>query len=430
MVKQDQDPVSHPQYSSNPISSTAGSSAKIGPFSSFSSINYRWFWLSGFAAGFTMQMRQISRGWLVYRMSQSPLALAFTMASFGVPMTFFSPVGGALADRLPKRTLIFVSNMLSGLSSLVVAILISQNLIQLWHLFVIGFLDGILNAFNMPSRQSIIPSLVARERLVNAIALSVGAMNVSRIAAPAMAGVMIPWIGLGGVYSVMALLNVVAAVTIVAITVSGTESQEWKDWNLSQEVFNGLKYVATNRALLSVLLLAFVAIVLGMGFQVLLPAFVVEALDGDARDLGNLMAFSGVGAMLGSLGLAFMGNPLHKGRILLSSISLWAVAVLMFSVSRNSALASCMLLIVGFATSVFMSMNMAIMQLLSSKEMYGRVMSISMMTWGLMPLGIIPLSALAGQVGTPNALAASAVALVVVSASFPIFNKTVRQLKA
>ena len=86
MVKQDQDPVSHPQYSSNPISSTAGSSAKIGPFSSFSSINYRWFWLSGFAAGFTMQMRQISRGWLVYRMSQSPLALAFTMASFGVPI--------------------------------------------------------------------------------------------------------------------------------------------------------------------------------------------------------------------------------------------------------------------------------------------------------------------------------------------------------
>lgn len=430
MVKQDQGPVSYPQYSSTPISATGVSSFKIGPFSSFSSTNYRWFWLSGFAAGFTMQMRQISRGWLVYRMSQSPLALALTMASFGVPMTFFSPVGGALADRLPKRTLIFVSNMLSGLSSLVVAILITQNLIQLWHLFAIGFLDGILNAFNMPSRQGIIPSLVAREKLVNAIALSVGAMNVSRIAAPAMAGVMIPWIGLAGVYYVMALLNVIAAVTIVAINVSGTEPQEWKDWNLSQEVLNGLKYVATNRALLSVLLLAFVAIVLGMGFQVLLPAFVVEALDGDARDLGTLMAFSGVGAMLGSLGLAFMGNPPHKGRILLGSISLWAVAVLVFALSRNPALASGMLFVVGFATSVFMSMNMAIMQLLSSKNMYGRVMSISMMTWGLMPLGIIPLSALAAQVGTPDALAASAVALVIVSAVFPIFNKTIRQLKA
>ena len=161
MVNQDQGPVSLPQYSSTPISSTDVSPLKIGPFSSFSSTNYRWFWLSGFAAGFTMQMRQISRGWLVYRMSQSPLALALTMASFGVPMTFFSPVGGALADRLPKRTLIFVSNMLSGLSSLIVAVLVTQNLIQLWHLFVIGFLDGILNAFNMPSRQGIIPSLVA-----------------------------------------------------------------------------------------------------------------------------------------------------------------------------------------------------------------------------------------------------------------------------
>ena len=430
MVNQAPDPVPYPLDPKQSIAASGASTAKLGLFTSLAVANYRWFWLSGLAAGFAMQMRQIARGWLVYGISGSPLALAVVMSSMGVAMTFLSPIGGAIADRLPKRNIIFATNLTSGLSNLFVAFLISQDLIQLWHLFLMSFLDGIFNAFNLPSRQGMIPSLVDRNRLVNAVALSRGAMNVSRIVAPALAGLLIPLIELQGVYLVISFFYAVSAVTIIALTASGTEPGEWKDWHLHREVLRGLGYVATNRVLRLIVLLGFAAIVLGMGFQVLLPAFVVEALQGDARDMGILLAFSGTGGLLGSLGLAFLGNPRRKGSILLGAVFFWAVAIFFFSFTRDSVSASAMLLLVGFASSVFMSMDMAVMQLLSSPDMYGRVMSVREMTWGLMPVGVIPTSAMATRIGTPEALMGAAVLLLVMSVLFSLVSKTVRRLEA
>ena len=429
LFNQAPEPVPHSQDTKRPISASNAPTAKHAPLTSLAVANYRWFWLSGLAAGFAMQMRQIARGWLVYGISGSPLALAVVMSSMGVSMTFLSPIGGAIADRLSKRNIIFATSLISGLSNLVVAFLISQDLIQLWHLFLISFLDGIFNAFNLPSRQGIIPSLVDRNRVVNAVALSRGAMNVSRIMAPALAGLLIPLIELQGVYLVMAFFNAVAAVTIIALTTSGTNQGDWKDWHLHREVFRGLGYVASNRVLRLIVLLGFTAIVLGMGFQVLLPAFVVEAFQGDATDMGILLAFSGTGGLLGSLGLAFLGNPRRKGIILLGAVFLWAIAVFLFSLTRDSVSASAMLLLVGFASSVFMSMDMAVMQLLSSPDMYGRVMSVREMTWGLMPVGIIPMSAMATHVGTPQALMGAAVLLLVMAMLFSLASKTVRRLE-
>ena len=430
MFNQAPDPVSHTQDTKQSTAASNAPTAKHGPFTSLAVANYRWFWLSSLAASFAMQMRQIARGWLVYGISGSPLALAVVMSSMGVAMTFLSPVGGAIADRLPKRIIIFATNLTSGLSNLFVAFLISQDLIQLWHLFLISFLDGIFNAFNLPSRQGMIPSLVDRNRLVNAVALSRGAMNVSRIVAPALAGLLIPLIGLQGVYLFIALFNAVAAVTMVAVTASGTKPGDWKDWHLHREVFRGLGYVATNRVLRLIVLLGFATIILGMGFQVLLPAFVVEALQGDAREMGILLAFSGTGGLLGSLGLAFLGNPRRKGIILLGAVFLWAIAIFLFSLTRDSVSASALLLLVGFASSVFMSMDMAVMQLLSSPDMYGRVMSVREVTWGLMPVGVIPTSVMATRVGTPQALMGAAVLLLVMAVLFSLGSKTVRRLEA
>lgn len=407
----------------------SGAPEKTGVFASLASANFRWYWTSNLAASFTMQMRQIARGWLVYSISESPIDLALVMAAFGVPMTLLSPVGGALADRFSKRTLISVTNLIGGLSGLIIGILILSGDIAIWHLFLVGFLDGLVSSFNMPSRQGMLPSLVDRDRLVNAVALSTGAMNVSRILAPALAGLLISVIEMEGVYFVMAALNVVAALTILRITLSGTMAGDWKDWGLRREVFRGLSYVATNRALLWIILLAFGAIALGMSFQVLLPAFVVEAMEGDSLALGILLAVSGVGALIGSLGLAAMGNPRHKGAMMVGAIVLWAVALLGFSLSRNLIMASAMLFVVGFAVSVFMSVNMALLQLLSSREMHGRVMSISMMTWGMMPLGVIPLSILAERINsTPNALTVAAIVMFAVAVVFPLLNRTVRRL--
>ena len=400
-------------------------------FASLAVANYRWYWISGVTASMTMQMRQVTRGWLVYDgLSQSPLDLALAMASFGVPMTMLSLVGGTVADRLPKRTLIFATNLGSGLSSLLIGLLVLQGAVDLWHLLVIGFLDGALMSFNMPSRQGMIPALVHRDLFMNASALSMGAMNASRVVAPVLAVALIPVVRIEGVFFVMAALNVIASLTIMPVTVSGTGAKDTtKDWRLKQEVFRGVSYVVSDRTLLSVVTLAFVTIFLGMGYFVLMPAFVVEAFDGGSGALGLLLSVSGVGAVAGSVALASLGNPRRKGALFLGAALAMALGVLAFSLSRDLVLASAMMLMVGFTTSVFMSTNIAILQLLSSPEMYGRVMSISMMSWGLMPLGVIPVSIAAERIGTPDALTVAAGLLVGVVVVSTLLNRTVRRLE-
>ena len=429
MVKQASDSPYPSKQIAEPVDAPVTQRGRLSTFASLAVVNYRWYWISGITASMTMQMRQIARGWLVYGLSESPLDLALVMASFGVPMTLLSLVGGAVADRLPKRTLIFATNLGSGLSSLLIGLLVLQGTVDLWHLLVIGFLDGALMAFNMPSRQGMIPALVGRDLIMNASALSMGAMNASRVLAPALAGGLIPVIRIEGVFFVMAFLNVAAALTILMINVSGTqEADRTEDWRLKREVFRGVSYVLSDRALFSVLALAFVTVLLGMGYFVLMPAFVVEALGGGSGALGLLLSMSGVGAMAGSIALASLGNPRRKGALFLGSALVMALGILSFTLTRDLVLASAMMLVVGFATSVFMSTNIAILQLLSSPEMYGRVMSISMMNWGLMPLGVIPVSIAAERIGTPEALTLAAVLLVgVVIVS--TLNRTVRRLE-
>ena len=429
MVKQASDSPYPSKEIAEPVAPVARR-GKLNTFASLAVVDYRWYWVSGVTASMTMQMRQIARGWLVYGLSGSPLDLALVMASFGVPMTLLSLVGGAIADRLPKRTLIFATNLGSGLSSLLIGFLVFQGTVDLWHLLVIGFLDGGLMAFNMPSRQGMVPSLVGRDLIMNASALSMGAMNASRVVAPALAGVLIPLIRMEGVFLVMALLNIVASLTIMPVTVSGTVAKDTtKKWRLKQEVFRGVSYVASDRTLISVLALTFVAVLLGMGYFVLMPAFVVEALDGGSGVLGLLLSVSGVGAMAGSIALASLGNPRRKGKLFLGAALAMALSVLAFSLTRDLVLASATMLVVGFATSVFMSTNIAILQLLSSPEMYGRVMSISMMNFGLMPLGVIPVSIAAERIGTPAALTLAAVLLVGVVVVSALLNRTVRRLE-
>ena len=430
MVKQASDSPYPSRQITGPVDAPVTQRGRLNTFASLAVANYRWHWISGITASMTMQMRQIARGWLVYGLSESPLDLALVMASFGVPMTLLSLVGGAVADHLPKRTLIFATNLGSGLSSLLIGLLVLQGTVEMWHLLLIGFLDGSLMAFNMPSRQGMIPALVGRDLIMNASALSMGAMNASRIVAPALAGGLIPVIRIEGVFFVMAALNVGAALTILMLTVSGTqEGNRTEDWRLKREVFRGVSYVMSDRTLLSVLALAFVSVLLGMGYFVLMPAFVVEALDGGSGALGVLLSVSGVGAMAGSIALASLGNPRRKGALFLGAALVMALGVLAFTLTRDLLLASATMLVVGFATSVFMSTNMAILQILSSPEMYGRVMSISMMNWGLMPLGVIPVSIAAERIGTPDALTLAAMLLVGVVIVSTALNRTVRRLE-
>lgn len=375
-----------------------------------------------------MQMQMVTRGWLIYEITQSPVALALVVVSFGIPMTMLSLVGGALADRLPKRTVISIAQGINAVSGFVIALLVFSNVVELWHLLVSGVVNGVLIAMSMPSRQAIIPALVPRDQVVNAVGLSTGGMNASRIIGPAIAGILIPFVGVAGVFILIGLLNALAALVLLRVSNTGKVEVDVSTWKMKREVLKGLTYVLKAPALRALILLSFIAVLLGMPFQNLLPAFVVEALNAGSEGLGILMAISGLGAVIGSLVVASMGSVKRKGIVLLLSVLGWALFVIVFAFSTTFLVASVAILLIGVTSSIFMSLNMSVLQLLSEPQMHGRVMSVSMMTFGLMPLGLLPISFAAEIIGTPLALGIAGIPLVVIAAGFLVLNRTVRNV--
>ena len=196
---------------------------RAGMLESFQFRDFRWVWLSSFTSFMAMNMQMIVRSWVILRLTgDSPAALAWTMLSFAVPMTFVSLVGGALADRLPRRSMMIVGQGGNVAVTLTIATLDATGVITFWHLMASGFLGGSLMAINMPSRQAIISDIVPEDKLTNAIALSNSAMNVTRILGPAVAGILILLIGTSGVFYLVAAVYLLSVVSVMGINAGQT----------------------------------------------------------------------------------------------------------------------------------------------------------------------------------------------------------------
>ena len=400
-----------------------------GRFASLSVPNYRWFWISTLAAFCSIQMQMVASGWLVYSLNESTFQLALAVVSFAVPMSMLSLLGGVIADRWSKRNIVMLAQLLSTVASIVVALLVLEGTVQFWHLILAGVLNGVLAALNGPSRMALIPELVDRRWLVNATALNQAAMNLTRVLGPAMAGGLIPFLGVSGVYFFMAALSFFAAVTVLGVRVVPRPPRDWSQWRVGQQMTEGIRYVLARPIMVSLLLTAIAAVVLGMPFQFLMPAFVVESLEMEAVALGMLMTISGVGAFGGSLVVAGMGGLRRKGTMLLVNMVGWGVSLLVLSVATGLEVAAVGIFLVGFTSSIFMTLNTSIVQLLADADMYGRVMSLNMLTFGLMPLAVTPLGALAEVVGTDRALSLCAVLLIGVALLSLSLNRRLRRLE-
>ena len=400
-----------------------------GRFASLSNPSYRWFWFSTLAAFCSIQMQMVASGWLVYSLNQSTMQLALAVVAFAVPMSLLSLLGGVIADRWSKRNIVMVAQLLTAVASIVVGLLVLEGTVQFWHLLLAGVLNGVLAALNGPSRMALIPELVGRQWVVNATALNQAAMNLTRVLGPAMAGGLIPVLGVSGVYFYMAALSLFASVTILGVRTAKRPPRDWSQWRVGRQMTEGLRYVFARPIMVSVLVTAIAAVVLGMPFQFLMPAFVVEALEMEAVALGVLMTISGVGAFGGSLVVAGMGGLRRKGMMLLVNMVGWGVSLLVLSLAAGLEVAALGMFLVGFTSAIFLTLNTSIIQLLADAEMYGRVMSLNMLTFGLMPLAVTPLGALAEVVGTDQALSLCAVLLIGVALLSLFLNRTLRRLE-
>ena len=396
--------------------------------------DFRMLWAGSFAASLAMNMQQVARGWLVYTLTSSALDLAWVTLSFMLPMALFSLWGGVIADRLPKRRVIIGAQSLNGAATVVLGAVIFTGNVTFWDFIWFGALNGTVLSLSMPARQAFVPELIPERLIFSGMSLTTTSWNVSRIVGPALAGFLIAWVaagdttsarGVGIVYFIMAGLYLAAVATTLFISVPGN-LKERDGKSPLEDIADGMRYVRANRPIFGLIMLSVVPFLFAMPVNALLPAFNEDMLGGGPDDLGLLMSAMGGGAILGSLAMATMGGLRHKGRWLLATCMIWGVSTILVGLSQTVLLATAMVAAFGWLSAWNMSLNRGLLQLRVSDRMRGRVMSIDMMSHGLMPLGVIPIGFIAERHDIATALVCAGLAFVVAIAALALLSSSVR----
>ena len=386
-------------------------------------------WLGAFASFMSMSMQMTTRAWLVLEItSDSPLALTWTMVSFAAPLTIVSLVAGALADRIPRRYIVIFSQTGNAVMTLLLAGLDMFGVVHLWHLILFGLVNGSLMALNMPSRQAMISQVVPERKLMNAISLSTAAMNVTAMAGPAAAGFLILLVDTHGTFFVIAGFYAFSAVSVAMVN-AGRTSMARSGKSIVGDIKEGLAYALGDRTLRGLIMVVLLAVIFGSAYWPLLAAWAREVLDVGAGGLGILNSAMGVGALAGSLILASMTGFNKRGSLLLLVCVGWGVTLAIFARTVSFAQAIPILMLVGLLSAIFMSLRMTLLQSHSSAKMRGRVVSIGMMSWGLMPIGAVPFGVIATAYDTAFALMLSGILLAVSTVVFWIVYPSFRRVE-
>jgi len=396
--------------------------------------NFAWLWVGALSSSFAMNMQIIARGWLVYTLTSSAIDLAWVTMSFMVPTVLFSLYGGVLADRMPKRRVIVWAQALNCGATVVMALIIFSETVTFWDFIWFGFFNGSVLALSMPARQAFVPELVGEHLVFAAMGLNTAGWNLARIVGPAFAGLLIALIasgdktshyGVGIVYLVIAVLYFVSAVTMLFIDRVGRVKQDRKA-SAFADMQEGLRYVMHNPPVFGLIVLSIIPFLFGMPLTTLLPAFNEEILGGHADDLGFLVSAMGGGAIIGSFMMATMGQLRNKSAWLLLTCIAWGAVTAAFGMSQTQVLATILIAAVGWVSSWNMSMNRGMLQMQVDDRMRGRIMSIDMMSHGLMPLGVFPISWIAETYDVGAALVVSGIAFMLLVLFVYFFVPAVR----
>lgn len=390
---------------------TLGGLTTAHTFSALRHPNYRRFWWGGFISLTGSWMRITALAWLIYDMTGSPLMLGTVTFANTIPTMLLALFGGALADRSEKRYVLIVTQACFMATAAVLAVLTLTGHIQVWHILAFSVAGGIAGAMDMPARQSLIPHLVAREDLTNAIALNSAAFNGSRIIGPAIAGLIItrygPRGGPGWSFAINAVTYLAVIGALVAIRVNSRPENAPRKPVL-QEVREGLAYAWHSPALRILLGLLAVAGGFGLSYTVLMPVFARDVLGVEAHGFGMLMTASGIGATIGALGMA--SAPLSRPpAVILGLMAAFTVLLAAFAVNTDYLMALLLMVGVSGAITAFMAAGNTTIQTIVPDALRGRVMSLYILAlFGTGPFGGLLAGWLASWLGAQAAVLVSA----------------------
>jgi len=371
-------------------------------------------------------MQTVAQSWLVYRMTGSGLLLGSVGFASQIPVFLFAPLGGIVADRTNRKHVVIATQTLSMILAFILAALTLTHSVQVWHIFVLAALLGVVNAFDIPGRQSFLVDMVGKDDLMNAIALNSSMFNGARVIGPAVAGVLVARLGEGWCFFAngVSYIAVIAGLAMMNVHAPARVSANTSPWEHIREGFQFVERTAPIRALL--MLLGVVSMT-GMPYVVLMPIFADKILHSGGQEfatligshdlgavrLGILMGAAGVGALLGALTLAVRTGVKGLGRWVTVCCAGFGVSLILFALSKSFWLSVFLLLPVGYFIMLQMASSNTLIQVMVPDELRGRVMAVySMMFMGMAPVGSVLGGALSDRLGAPLTIALGGLAAI------------------
>lgn len=363
-------------------------------------------------------MQTVAESWLVYRLTHSSLLLGVAGFASQIPVFLVAPVGGIVADRYNRHRVVIATQTAAMILAGTLAGLVLSHKVQVWHIFLLASLLGVVNAFDIPGRQSFLVDMVGKEDLMNAIALNSSMFNGARIIGPAIAGILVAKIGEGWCFAANSLSYIAVITGLLMMRVPPPTYRPARGSPV-MHLLEAFRWVRTTGPIRALLLLLGVVSLVAMPYTVLMPVFADKILHGGARGLGILMGATGVGALLGALTLAARTGVRGLGRWVAISCGGFGLSLILFALSRNFWLSVGLLVPVGFCMMLQMSSSNTLIQSMVPDQLRGRVMALySMMFMGMAPFGALFGGAIADRIGAPFTIVIGAVVCLAGAAWF------------
>jgi MFS family permease len=379
----------------------AARARKVRLPAAFSSLRHRNYqlWFGGqlvSVVGTWMQI--IAQGWLVYEISHSEFALGLVSFASAVPLLFVSPYGGVITDRVPKRTLLIITQSTAMTLAFVLSVLAFTKTVQVWHIVALAVVLGIVNAFDAPARQALVVEMVGREDLPNAIALNSMMFNGARVIGPAVGGLLLALLGSAWCFFIngMSFLAVIAG--LLAMRFPPMKLRTSSEHPLRQFA-QGVAYARSQRDILTLLVLSAVFSVCGTAYTAILPAFIDQSLHSDATGYGTINAAVGAGAVLGALLIAQFGPAWKRGKTLVLASLVYPFILAVFAFNTQFPLAVFLSFLLGMGFMMLFNNANSLLQIRVSDEMRGRIMSLYTLSFfGFAPFGTLAIGLIAEKV--------------------------------
>ncbi|TMA67835.1 MAG: MFS transporter [Deltaproteobacteria bacterium] len=391
---------------------------KSGAFRALSYPDYFWFWSSYFVSNVGSWMQGIAQGWLLFELTSSPFYLGLFSSLRMVMLLSFFILGGIMSDRIDRRKVMLAIQWISALTALGLAVLVSTHAIRVWHIFVLGAITSTTWAFEQPVRQALLPQLVKREDLVNALALNALTWNGAGLLGPSLVGMSVPYIGIDGCFyvNVVSYLAVIGA--LLRMNVPALNHAEGRS-SVLQSLRDAFGYVRGERIIMTFLSVSAIFNIFGRSYITLLPVFAKDVLRLGASGFGFISAGPGLGTIIGSLTLATLGRVEAKRSRMVTILIAFSACLFAFALSGDAGLAFGFLVAVGTLSTVFETLMNTSIQLRVEEAFRGRVSGFYGLTGGgLREFGGMQAGFVAEWTSAPIAISAGAVVLAIVGYMF------------